>query len=113
MMHDGGAPFWAEGMGNSSMIQHTVAFRLVGDADADVFWARVAELSRIENAQQFQVLRQVGLKNEFTHALSMYFESQAAYDGYNDHPDHVAFVQEVWLPSVADFVELDYVDAAV
>ena len=41
------------------------------------------------------------------------FESQADYDGYNEHPDHVAFVRDVWLPSVADFVELDYVDASV
>ena len=95
------------------MIQHTVAFRLDGAADADAFWRRVDALSEIGGVRQFQVLRQVGQKNDFTHALSMYFESEADYDGYSDHPDHVAFVQEVWLPSVADFVELDYVDAAV
>ena len=95
------------------MIQHTVAFRLDAAADADAFWRRVDALSGIGGVRQFRVLRQVGQKNDFTHALSMYFESQAAYDGYNDHPDHVAFVQEVWLPSVADFVELDYVDASV
>lgn len=95
------------------MIQHTVAFRLDGDADVDAFWHSVTELSRIEGAREFQVLRQVGLKNEFTHALSMYFESQEEYDVYNEHPDHVAFVQDFWLPSVAEFIELDYVDAAI
>lgn len=42
----------------------------------------------------------------------MYFESRAEYDAYNEHPDHLAFVNDVWLPNVPDFIELDYVDAA-
>jgi len=91
------------------MIQHTVAFRLGRDADADEFWRRVRELSRIESARQFEVLRQVGSKTEFTHALSMHFASQVDYDAYNEHPDHVAFVADAWLPNVAEFIELDYV----
>jgi hypothetical protein len=33
----------------------------------------------------------------------------AAYEGYNEHPDHVRFVQERWLAEVSDFLELDYV----
>lgn len=91
------------------MIQHTVAFRLDASVDADVFWGRVSELSGIAGVEQFQVLRQIGTKNDFTHALSMYFESQADYDAYSEHPNHVAFVEEAWLPSVAEFIELDYV----
>lgn len=51
----------------------------------------------------------MGKKNEFTHALSMYFDEQSAYDRYNDHPEHVAFVNDVWVPNVAEFLELDYV----
>jgi hypothetical protein len=39
----------------------------------------------------------------------MYFESQTDYDAYNDHPDHVAFVEQAWIPTVAEFLELDYV----
>ena len=39
----------------------------------------------------------------------MYFDDQSAYDSYNSHPDHRAFVNDVWLPNVADFLELDYV----
>lgn len=94
------------------MIQHTVAFRLHDSADVSAFWSRVEGLATLGGVQRFQVLRQVGAKNEFTHALSMYFESQTEYDQYNNHPDHVAFVQDVWIPNVADFIELDYVDAA-
>lgn len=93
------------------MIQHTVAFRLERAVDADAFWSRVGQLSRIDGVQQFQVLRQIGQKNDFDHALSMYFESQTAYDAYNEHPDHVAFVEQVWLPNVTEFIELDYVES--
>ncbi|MEZ5070855.1 MAG: Dabb family protein [Bacteroidales bacterium] len=38
----------------------------------------------------------------------MIFENQAAYDAYNGHPDHVAFVAERWVPEVADFLEIDF-----
>jgi hypothetical protein len=91
------------------MIQHTVVFRLNADADADHFFTRARELAVIRGVEDFEVLRQVGQKNDFTHALSMYFDDQSAYDSYNDHPDHLAFVNDVWLSNVADFLELDYV----
>ena len=91
------------------LIQHTVAFRLQDSADAAAFWAGVGTLASIEGVQRFQTLRQVGSKNNFTHALSMYFESQEAYDGYNNHPEHLAFVEQLWKPNVAEFMELDYV----
>jgi hypothetical protein len=38
----------------------------------------------------------------------MEFADQAAYDRYNQDPRHVAFVQERWIPEVADFLEVDY-----
>jgi len=38
----------------------------------------------------------------------MDFSSQPAYDQYNQHPDHIAFVQNVWLKEVKDFMEIDY-----
>jgi len=91
------------------MIQHTVVFRLNADADADHFLARAGELAAIDGVRDFEVLRQVGKKNNFTHGLSMYFDDQSAYDAYNNHPDHLAFVHGVWLPQVMDFLELDYV----
>lgn len=93
------------------MIQHTVAFKLRDGADAEGFWARVDDLAEIPGVKQFAILRQVGLKNDFTDALSMHFESQSDYAGYNRHPVHRAFVADVWVPAVADFIELDYVVA--
>jgi hypothetical protein len=38
----------------------------------------------------------------------MEFADRPAYEGYNEHPDHVRFVQERWLAEVTDFLELDY-----
>ena len=90
-------------------IQHTVVFRLNPDTDTDHFLARARELATIGGVNDFEVLRQVGLKNDFTYGLSMHFDDQAAYDSYNNHADHLAFVNDVWLPNVADFLELDYV----
>lgn len=91
------------------MIQHTVVFRLNTGADADHFFARTRTLAAIGGVKYFEILRQVGHKNDFTHGLSMWFDDQSTYDSYNDHPDHLAFVNDVWLPNVADFLEIDYV----
>lgn len=93
------------------MIQHTVSFRLDDGVDPDVFLARAGELGTIDGVRDFTMLRQVGRKADYTHALSMYFADQADYDAYDTHPIHVAFVGDVWTPNVADFVELDYVAA--
>lgn len=93
------------------MIQHTVAFRLGEGADVNAFWTGVATLEAIDGVLDFQTLRQVGQKNDFTHALSMFFETQDDYDAYNTHPMHVAFVEELWIPNVAEFIELDYVES--
>lgn len=93
------------------MIQHTVAFRLGENANESAFWEGVATLKTIAGVHNFQILRQVGLKSDYTNALSMYFESQGDYDSYDAHPTHVAFVQNLWIPSVADFIELDYVES--
>jgi len=39
----------------------------------------------------------------------MEFADQAAYTRYNEHPDHVAFVRDRWVPEVETFLEIDYV----
>lgn len=93
-------------------IQHTVTFRLGDDADPDAFFDRLLALEAIDGVEDFHLLRQVGTKNDFTHGLTMTFADQAAYDAYDAHPDHQAFVAEVWARDVADFLELDYVRAA-
>lgn len=35
----------------------------------------------------------------------MQFADQAAYDAYNSHPVHVAFVEGRWMPEVEEFME--------
>jgi len=38
----------------------------------------------------------------------MVFDSMGDYQLYNDHPDHVAFVEERWMKEVAQFLEIDF-----
>jgi hypothetical protein len=66
------------------------------------------KLAAIPGVQKFESLRQTGRKNSYTFGLSMEFANQAAYDGYNSHPDHVRFVEERWTKEVDDFLEIDY-----
>ena len=94
-------------------IQHTVTFRLNEDVDEGWFVARASELAEIPGVLEFEVLEQVGQKaTQFTLALSMWFNTSADYDSYNEHPDHVDFVENVWIPNVAEFLELDYLRVA-
>ena len=38
----------------------------------------------------------------------MEFSNQEQYQQYNLHLAHVAFINEQWIPCVADFLEIDY-----
>jgi heme-degrading monooxygenase HmoA len=94
------------------MIRHTAVFRLKHDANSAEekdFLKALGQLKSIKGVEKFEVLRQVSPKSEFKFGVSMEFANQAAYDGYNTHPDHVAFVQGRWIPEVAAFTEIDYV----
>ena len=66
------------------MIQHTVAFRLIhprgSEAEADFL------------------------------AAGRRVADEATYAAYNDHPDHLHFVESRWLPEVAEFQEWDLVE---
>jgi hypothetical protein len=93
------------------VIRHTVAFRLVhpsGSPAEQGFLDAGAALAAIPGVQRFEQLRQTGSKNDFSFGFSMEFADQAAYDGYNAHPVHAAFVAQRWVPEVEDFLELDY-----
>lgn len=95
------------------MIRHTVVFRLThprgSDAEREFLDTAYRLLARIPGVRRFERLRQVSGKNGFTFGFSMEFADQAAYDGYNRHPDHVRFVEERWIPEVEEFLEIDYV----
>jgi Stress responsive A/B Barrel Domain len=94
------------------LIRHTVVFRLKHPADSveeKNFLIAAQSLAAIPGVERFESLRQVSAKNAYRFGLSMEFADQSAYAGYNDHPDHVAFVRDRWLPEVAEFMEIDYV----
>ncbi|SDT38305.1 Dabb family protein [Jiangella sp. DSM 45060] len=93
------------------MIRHTVAFRLrhpAGSQEERDFLRAALALAGIPGVQRFEQLRQTSPKNDFAFGFSMEFADQAAYDAYNEHPVHVAFVADRWAAEVEDFLELDY-----
>lgn len=95
------------------MIQHTVVFRLIHDSGGTEerdFLAKAKSLGKLPTVIDLKVLRQIGQKNQYTFGLSMYFKSEEDYQAYNEHPDHLRFVNDVWLREVDDFLEIDYVE---
>jgi Stress responsive A/B Barrel Domain len=94
------------------MIRHTVVFRLKhvpGSKEETAFLDDAkAILAAIPGVETFEQLREVSPKNDYAFGFSMEFADQAAYDGYNGHPEHVAFVRDRWMKEVEDFLEIDY-----
>ena len=92
-------------------IRHTVVFTLShpqGSPDEADFIAAARALAAIPGVEEFQLLRETSPKNAYRYGISMEFAGPAAYGAYNEHPDHVRFVNERWLTEVADFLEVDY-----
>jgi hypothetical protein len=94
------------------MIRHTVVFRLKhprGSVAETAFLDAAKSLAAIPGVEKFEQLRQVSAKNDYAFGFSMEFADQAAYDGYDHHPVHVAWVRDRWVPEVEKFLEIDYV----
>ncbi len=93
-------------------IRHTVSFTTAhpeGSGEEADFLAAAARLAEVvPGVEAFEVLREVSPKNPFVHGLSMEFADRAAYDAYNEHPEHVAFVRDRWQAEVTDFQEIDF-----
>ena len=94
------------------MVRHTVVFALKhahGSLMERGFLrdAKVA-LETIPGVKKFEQLRQVSPKNPYRFGFSMEFADKAAYDAYDRHPRHVAFVQDRWNREVDSFLEIDY-----
>ena len=93
------------------MIRHTVMFVLKhpkGSVEEQAFLQQARALATIPGVTAFEQLRQVSRKCDYDFGFSMEFADQAAYDIYNAHPIHVAFVRDHWVPQVARFQEIDY-----
>ena len=92
-------------------IRHTVTFALVhpeGSAEERDFLDAAERLATVPGVEVFELLSEVSPKNAYRFGISMEFADRAAYERYNEHPDHVRFVQERWLSEVSEFLELDY-----
>lgn len=102
---------------NQGTIRHMAVFTLKAAPDSEETRTFLRDgariLSAIPGVDNFEVLDQVSSKCDFRYAFSMEFADQAAYDAYNAHPDHQAFVAERWETEVAAFQEIDFVNAAV
>jgi heme-degrading monooxygenase HmoA len=93
-------------------VRHTVAFSLVheeGSEEERVFLQAAEHLAGIPGVEAFELLAEVSPKNGYRFGISMEFADRSAYDRYNEHPDHIRFVQQRWVPEVSEFLELDYV----
>ena len=94
------------------MIRHTVVFTLkhAHGSLMEKGFLRDAKtaLESIPGVHKFEQLRQVSGKNPYRFGFSMEFADKAAYDAYDRHPRHVAFVQDRWNREVDSFLEIDY-----
>ena len=95
---------------NLPRIHHCVFFKLKhkGSQLEQSFLAAAKKLAAIPGVEKFECLKQISKKNKFEFGLSMEFANQQLYDTYNNHLDHVAFIQNHWLKEVEDFLEIDY-----
>ncbi len=94
------------------MMTHSVFFKLYHEKGSDAetrFLNQAAELSEIPGVEHFQLVEETSPKNDFAFGLLMEFHNPAAYERYNKHPVHIAFVENSWLKEVAEFQEIDYV----
>jgi Stress responsive A/B Barrel Domain len=92
-------------------IRHTVVFTLIheeGSVEERDFLEAAEHLANIPGVEVFELLAEVSPKNDYRFGISMEFADRPAYEHYNEHPDHVRFVQERWLSEVREFLELDY-----
>lgn len=93
------------------MIRHSVILKLkdqISTKDNQAFFDAVDKLATIPGVQKFEILKQISSKNKFEYGISMEFNTQEQYDFYSNHPEHQAFIQNFWMKSVDDFLEIDY-----
>lgn len=93
------------------MIFHSVFLQFKSNVSLEQqehFFLEAKKLAQIPGVQYFQCLQEISPKNPFEFGLIMQFETNALYQAYTNHPDHIHFVENIWIPSVANFQEIDY-----
>jgi hypothetical protein len=94
------------------MICHMVMFRLKhahGSLQEKAFLrdSRTA-LADLPGVHKFELLKQVNPDNTFRFALSMEFADKPAYDAYDRHPRHTAYIHDRWNREVDSYLVCDY-----
>lgn len=93
-------------------IQHMVIFDLShaeGSGKAKKFLQDgTTILTGIPVVRNFQAFKQVSQKNDYQYGFSMVFTNREDYSTYNQHPHHVAFVEDRWNKEVSRFLEIDF-----
>jgi hypothetical protein len=93
-------------------VQHMVIFNLSYPKDSVEAQKFIQDGTRILTGipvvNNFQAFNQVSPKNKFQYGFSMVFANRNDYATYNNHSDHVAFVQNRWLKEVSEFLEIDF-----
>lgn len=93
------------------MIMHSVIFSFkqsVGEKQQKDFFAAAADLAEIPGVKNFELLKQVSVKNNYDYGISMQFGDQASYDNYNNHNAHQLFISDYWIPCIEKFLEIDF-----
>jgi hypothetical protein len=93
------------------MIRHSVVFKLnhpPGSQEERNFLDEARKLESIPGVLKFEVMKEISSNNPYEFGISMEFEDKESYDFYSNHPDHMRFVEQIWIPNVEVFMEIDY-----
>lgn len=90
------------------MIIHSVILTFKENAKKQDFFEAANKLANIEGVKNFKLLKEISPKNKFEYGISMEFDNQEQYDYYTNHAEHQNFIQNFWMNSVEDFLEIDY-----
>ena len=93
-------------------IRHSVVFtptHAAGTPEEADLLAAIERLAAIPGVEAFELMREMSPKNDYRYALTMEFADVSSYQAYNEHAEHVAFVEQRWDPEIAAFLEIDTV----
>jgi hypothetical protein len=91
-------------------IRHAVVFTLThpeGSAEELDFLDAIRRLEAIPGVEAFELTREVSPKNDYRFGLTMEFADRIAFGSYNEHPEHVKFVETRWDAEISEFLEID------
>jgi hypothetical protein len=98
-------------MKGTHMIEHSFTLNHPADSPEERdFLEGVRSFADIPGVQNFRVNRQVSPKGPYAYQISMWFADQQSLEAYDASQAHVDFVNERWIPEVASFQTLDFVE---